>query len=241
GQENIINLIRCAWAGSQRYGALVWSGDIHSSFRSLRDQLRAGLNMAIAGIPWWTTDIGGFHSGDIRDPDFHELIIRWFQYGTFCPVFRLHGDREPHTPPPGTSGGGIFGSGAANEVWTYGEKAYEIFRKYMFIRERLRPYIRQIMKEAHEKGTPPMRPLFYDFPQDMTAWEIDDQYMFGPDILVAPILYEGQRSRRVYLPEGAEWKCTIDGRKYDGGQWIECDAPIEDIPLFLRDNADLPI
>jgi len=239
GQENIINLIRCAWAGSQRYGTLVWSGDIHSSFKSLRNQVRAGLNMAIAGIPWWTTDIGGFYSGDIRAPGFHECLIRWFQYGAFCPVFRLHGDREPHSEPIGTTGGGMFGSGAANEVWSFGEKAYEIFKKYMFMRERLRPYITELMRAAHEKGTPPMRPLFYDFPQDSTAWEVDDQYMFGPDIMVAPILYEGVRSRRVWLPAGASWKNTIDGKNYEGGQWIECDAPIESIPVFLRDNAEV--
>jgi alpha-D-xyloside xylohydrolase len=241
GQENIINLVRCAWAGSQRYGALVWSGDIHSSFKSLRNQVRAGLNMGLAGIPWWTTDIGGFHSGDIHDPDFQECIIRWFQYGAFCPVFRLHGDREPHTPPLGTKGGGMFGSGAANEVWSYGEAAYEIFKKYLSLRERLRPYITELMKAAHEKGTPPMRPLFYDFHQDSQAWDIDDQYMFGPDLLVAPILYEGIRSRKVYLPAGAEWKNSLDGKRFDGGQWIECDAPIESIPVFVRNNADLPL
>jgi alpha-D-xyloside xylohydrolase len=241
GQKNIINLVRCAWAGSQRYGALVWSGDIHSSFKSLRNQIRAGLNMGLAGIPWWTTDIGGFHSGDIRDPEFQECIIRWFQYGAFCPVFRLHGDREPHTPPLGTTGGGSFGSGAANEVWSYGEKAYEIFKKYLFLRERLRPYITEVMKAAHEKGTPPMRPLFFDFPQDNQAWEVDDEYMFGPDILVAPILYEGIRCRKVYLPAGADWKNTIDGQRHNGGQWIECDAPIESIPVFLRNGVDLPI
>ena len=95
GQENVINLLRCAWAGSQKYGALVWSGDIHSSFSSLRNQLAAGLNMGLAGIPWWTTDIGGFHGGNPADPEFRELLIRWFEYGTFCPVMRLHGYREP--------------------------------------------------------------------------------------------------------------------------------------------------
>lgn len=99
GQENIINLLRCAWAGSQKYGALVWSGDIHSSFSSLRNQLAAGLNMGLAGIPWWTTDIGGFHGGDPKDPKFQELLVRWFEYGTFCPVMRLHGYREPLKEP----------------------------------------------------------------------------------------------------------------------------------------------
>ncbi|MBD0384902.1 glycoside hydrolase family 31 protein [Paenibacillus sedimenti] len=241
GQKNIINLLRCAWAGSQRYGALVWSGDIDASFRSLRIQIRAGLNMGLAGIPWWTTDIGGFHGGNPNDPFFREVIIRWFQYATFCPVMRMHGDREPHTPPLGVSGGGLMDSGAPNEVWSYGAEAFEIFKKFIFIRERLRPYITELMIAAHEKGTPPMRPLFYDFPQDREAWNIEDEFMFGPDLLVAPVLYEGARARRVYLPKGSSWKEVSSGIKHQGGMWIASDAPLEDIPLFLIDGAYLPI
>ena len=99
GQSNVINLLRCAWAGSQRYGALVWSGDIDCTFLTLRRQLAAGLNMGIAGIPWWTTDIGGFEGGDPDDPAYRELFIRWFQWGAFCPVFRLHGHRILKEPP----------------------------------------------------------------------------------------------------------------------------------------------
>ena len=107
GVENPINLIRCAWAGSQKYGALAWSGDVPSTFTQLRNQITAGLNMGLAGITWWTADIGGFHGGNIHDPAFHELLIRWFQFGTFCPVMRLHGDRDPHDQKPlGTTGGG---------------------------------------------------------------------------------------------------------------------------------------
>ncbi len=240
GQENIINLIRCAWAGSQRYGALVWSGDIDSSFASLRNQFQAGLNMGLAGIPWWTTDIGGFHGGNPDDPAFRECIIRWFQYGAFCPVFRLHGDREPHSAPLGVSGGGLFGSGAANEVWSYGEEAYEIFKKYMFIRERLRPYITELMIAAHKWGTPPMRPLFFDFPQDNETWNIEDEYMFGPDLLIAPILYEGERERKVYLPKATLWKEASTGKIHEGGSWFLCDAPIDVIPLFVRSESKLP-
>lgn len=239
GQENIINLLRCAWAGSQRYGALVWSGDIDSSFESLRNQFAAGLNMGLAGIPWWTTDIGGFHGGNPDDADFRECIIRWFQYGAFCPVFRLHGDREPHSKPLGIRGGGLCESGAANEVWSYGEEAYEIFKKYMFIREGMKPYITEIMKEAHEKGTPVIRPVFYDFPQDKICWDIVDQYMFGPDILVAPVLYKGARSRMVYLPIGAQWKDAYSKESYKGGQWIDYDAPLERIPVFLKDQVNI--
>ncbi|MDG5789094.1 glycoside hydrolase family 31 protein [Evansella sp. AB-P1] len=241
GQEDVINLVRCAWAGSQRYGALVWSGDIDSSFTAMRNQFVIGLNMGLAGIPWWTTDIGGFHGGNPDDPKFRECIIRWFQYGTFCPVFRLHGDREPHSEPLSKSGGGKMHSGAANEVWSYGEEAYEIFKKYLMIRERLKPYIKNQMKLAHEKGTPIIRPLFYDFPYDQEAWKIEDAYMFGPDILVAPILHEGTFSRKVYLPNGVIWRDAKSGKVYEGGQSILVDAPLEEIPLFLRNNANFPI
>ncbi len=238
GQENIINLLRCAWAGSQRYGALVWSGDIHSSFASLRNQLAAGLNMGIAGIPWWTTDIGGFHGGNPDDPAFRELLIRWFECGTFCPVMRLHGYREPLKAPIGTEGGALCVSGADNEVWSFGEEAYEICKTYLQLREQMKPYIANQMKAAHEKGTPVMRPLFYGFPEDKKAWEVEDEYMFGDHVLVAPVLYENQREREVYLPEGSTWKNYWTGEEYQGGQRYTVDAPIEKLPVFLRDGYE---
>lgn len=237
GQENIVNLLRCAWAGSQRYGALVWSGDIASSFSCMRNQIAAGLNMGIAGIPWWTTDIGGFHGGDPNDPAFRELFVRWFQWGTFCPVMRLHGDREPRQPQYGETGGATCRSGAANEVWSYGEEVYEICRKYMELREKLRPYTRRLMEEAHEKGTPVMRPLFYGYPEDAECWDIADEYLYGPDILVAPVCYAEQRKRNVYLPSGEAWICTESGTEYPGGMWIEADAPLESMPVFVRKGA----
>ncbi|NMB46686.1 MAG: glycoside hydrolase family 31 protein [Firmicutes bacterium] len=233
GQKNIVNLLRCAWAGSQRYGALVWSGDIDSSFRSLRNQLVAGLNMGLAGIPWWTTDIGGFHGGNIHSDEFKECFVRWFQFGTFCPVFRLHGCREPFQEPLGTTGGGMKRSGADNEVWSYGEAVYAICKKYMGIREMMRPYVKRLMQEAHAKGTPLMRPLFYDFPEDEQAWEIADEYMFGSDILVCPILYENAREREVYLPAG-RWMHLDSKKVYEGNTSFLCDAPIDSIPVFVR-------
>ena len=233
GQQNIINLIRCAWAGSQKYGALVWSGDIHSSWASLRNQLTAGLNMGIAGIPWWTTDIGGFHGGDPTDPAFRELFVRWFQYGTFCPVMRLHGDREPRQPQVGTTGGASCRSGAPNEVWSYGDEAYEICKKYMRIRESMKPYIERIMREAHEKGTPPMRPLFYDFADDNKAWQIEDEYMFGDMYLVAPVLEPNAAVQTVYLPEGS-WRFIETGDIYTGGETVELSVSLEQFPVFER-------
>jgi alpha-D-xyloside xylohydrolase len=237
GQKNILNLLRCAWAGSQRYGALVWSGDVFSSFSSLRNQFAAGLNMGLAGIPWWTTDIGGFHGGRITDPAFHELLIRWFEWGCFCPVMRLHGDREPKKPQFGTSGGASCVSGADNEVWSYTEAVYEICKKYLFLREKLRPYVAAQMKAAHEKGTPVMRPLFYDFPQDKEAWEIEDQYMFGPNYLIAPVLYEGRRERELYLPGGVKWTDAWTGETFEGGGRIKIAAPLDRIPVLSRDGT----
>ena len=233
GQENIVNLIRCAWAGSQRYGALVWSGDIDSSFKSLRNQLRAGLNMGLAGIPWWTTDIGGFHGGSTESEAFREVLIRWFEFGCFCPVMRLHGFRAPFKKPLGTKGGGVKISGAENEIWSYGPEVFEICKKYIFLREKLRPYIEKLMQAAHEKGTPVIRPLFYEFPEDSAAWDIDDEFMFGPSVLVAPILYEDVRERSVYLPEGS-WTDTNTGKVYEGGSCYTVPAPIEYIPVFVK-------
>ena len=241
GQENIINLLRCAWAGSQRYGALVWSGDIHSSFKSLRNQFAAGLNMGIAGIPWWTTDIGGFHGGDPKDPAFREVLTRWFEYGAFCPVMRLHGDREPKQPQLGTTGGATCLSGAPNEVWSYGDEVYQILKKFLFVRERLRPYVKEQMKLAHEKGIPVMRPMFFDFSHDQEAWAVEDQYMFGPDLLVAPVMYAGMQERSVYLPSGAKWTNAWTGSSYEGGQRITVSAPIDQIPVFLKDDIRIPI
>lgn len=234
GQTNIVNLLRCAWAGSQKYGALVWSGDIASSFASMRNQLTAGLNIGMSGIPWWTTDIGGFHGGDPNDKDFRELFIRWFEWGTFCPVMRLHGDREPRQPQVGTTGGAHCRSGADNEVWSYGEEAYDICRKYLNIREQLRDYTRKLMKQAHEKGTPVMRTLFYEFPDDNSCWEVEDQYLYGDEYLVAPILEHGTRNRQVYLPAGCRWKDFHSSLEYDGGQWIEAKAPLSIIPVYQK-------
>jgi len=234
GQTSVINLVRAAWAGSQKYGALVWSGDIASSFESLRNQFIIGLNMGMAGVPWWTTDIGGFHGGDPKDPEFQELLIRWFQYGTYCPVMRLHGDREPRQPQQGNTGGASCCSGADNEVWSFGETAYEICKKYLNTREALKPYIKKIMAEAHEKGTPVIRPLFYDFPGDPVAWEIEDEYMFGPDILVAPVMYAGMRKRVVYLPKEAAWVEKERGNIFQGGSRIETNAPLDYMPVFEK-------
>lgn len=225
GQENIINLLRCAWAGSQKYGALVWSGDIKSSFPSMKNQVAAGLNMGIAGIPWWTTDIGGFFGANINDPEFHELLVRWFEYGCFCPVMRLHGYRWPLQPQYGTTGGATCVSGAPNEVWSYTDQVCEILSDYLRLRERMLPYITELMEEAHEKGTPVMRPLFYDFPEDKESWNVETEYMFGPKVLVKPITDADARETDVYLPGGASWTNAWTGETFEGGQKVHVAAP----------------
>mgnify|MGYP000758396750 FL=1 len=236
GDSDIVSLVRCAWAGSQRYGALVWSGDIPSTFEALKTQIICGLQMAMSGIPWWTTDIGGFQDGDIRDPKFKELLIRWFQYGTFCPVMRLHGNRIPNKRPLSKTGGGRFGSGAENEIWSYGKENFKIMKKYIEIREKMRSYTRRLMKESSETGAPIIRPLFYHFPNDDQSWKINDEYMYGDKVLVAPVTEYLQRKRNVYLPDGAQWLEPETGKRYSGGQTITVDAPLDIIPVFVRED-----
>jgi len=235
GLPQTVLFSRSAWAGSQKYGTAVWSGDIPATWDSLRTQVRAGLGIALSGIPWWTTDIGGFHGGDPSDPAYQELIIRWFQFGVFCPLFRLHGDREPRTAD------GYAASGGPNEPWSYGETAYEIIAEIIRLRERLRPYVHEQMHVAAGTGLPPMRPLFVDFSGDQVAWGIDDEFMFGPDILVAPVLEAGATSRAVYLPAGTKWTDAWTGESLAGGGTVTVDTPIERIPVFTRGDATLPL
>lgn len=243
GEKNVMSLVRCAWAGSQKYGVLTWSGDVYSSFRSMREQLQAGLNMGMAGIPWWTSDIGGFLGGDIKDKNFQELLVRWFAWGAFCPVFRMHGERSPWYEREQEFRNGVrqLTSGQDNEVWSFGEDNYKILSKYLFIRERLRPYIRECMKTASETGAPVMRPLFYDFPEDKTCWETEDAYMFGPDLLVAPVMEAGATTRTIYLPKGVSWTDANTKQVYEGGQTVTVPAPLDVIPVMLRDGKEYVI
>ncbi len=234
GQENPVNLVRCAWAGSQRYGALVWSGDVHCDWETFRRQLCAGLSMGIAGIPWWTTDIGGFHGGCPEDEGFRELLIRWFQWGAYCPVMRLHGDRQPARKVTRRDGSEAMFSGSGNEVWSFGEAAYPILKKYLLVRESLRDYTRRLMLEAHTQGKPVMRAMFYAFPRDPACSGLQDQYMYGFKYLVAPVMYPGMRERGVYLPAGAGWLNVETGEVHAGGQTVLAPAPLDVIPVFER-------
>jgi len=235
GHEHVVTLNRSAWAGSQRYGAILWSGDIQTDFATFRKQIAAGLNTALSGMPWWNTDIGGFHGGDPSSPEYREVIVRWFQFGAFSPIFRLHGFREP------AEAFSTKVTGGPNEIWSYGEEAYEIMAAYIALRERIKPYVLEVMREAHETGLTPMRPLLLEFPEDPKSWTVDDAYLFGRDLLVAPVLEADARTRDVYLPKGATWRDAWTGEEYEGGQIVTVPAPLDQIPLFLRDGARLPI
>lgn len=236
GKKDICQLVRCGWVGSQKYGALLWSGDVNSTFASLRDQISIGINMGIAGIPWWNSDVGGFMTKDVNDPTFHELLIRWFEYAVYTPVLRLHGDRGPHDIAPLTNldyGGGYLYTGHANELWSYGKDVYDILFARLQERWQLKPYLKQIFEEAHTDGLPLIRAMFLEFPTDQTCWEIEDQYMFGDSYLVAPIYAYGARQRDVYLPAGT-WKEVHTNASYSGGQFVSVAAPLEYIPVFQK-------
>lgn len=235
-EKEMLHLVRSAWAGSQKYATLVWSGDVPSTFESLRDQLSAGLNMGLAGIPWWTTDIGGFMTDDVAAPEFKELLLRWYEFAVFTPILRMHGDRGPHNIPPLSDkeyGGGSLYTGQSNELWSYGDDAFSIMKKQLELRLSLKPYIESLMDEAHKTGAPLLRTMFYEFPTDAKCWELDNQYMFGSDYLVAPILHANEFERDVYLPAGS-WENINNHQLYNGGQTVTCAAPLDTIPVFRK-------
>ena len=150
----------------------------------------------------------------------------------------MHGERSPWYEREEEFINGVrqLTSGQDNEVWSFGEEVYPILVKFIGIREKMRDYTRSLMQEAHEKGTPVIRPMFYEFPADRECWDIQDAYMYGPDILVAPICHEKETGRRVYLPNGARWIHAGTGKEYEGGRWVDMEAPLETLPVFLRDG-----
>lgn len=236
GETEIVSLSRCAWAGSQKYGSLVWSGDIDSKFDVLARQIVAGQQIGIAGIPWWNTDIGGFFTSNPQSPEFKNLLVRWFEYGAFCPVMRLHGDRAKDYTPEKADGTKLLFSGQPNEIWSYGKRVERILTKYIQIRNSMKPYTKQLFEQAHKYGDPIIRTLFYEFPDDENCWSISDEYMYGGDMLVAPITEQFSTKRTVYLPKGARWQSAINGKMYDGGQTVKVSARLDQIPVFLRNG-----
>lgn len=238
GEEDIILLTRAAYPGTQKFGSLVWNGDIISTFDSLRMSIKTGLSMSMCGIPWWNSDIGGFHSADIQSDYFKELIVRWMQFGLFSPVMRLHGARR-RTPDQAVRHPGVKEqSGGDNEIWSFGDRDYEIISNLISLREKLKPYICKYMDIASKEGKPIMRPMFFDYYKDQTCYEIEDQYFFGEDILFAPIYEQGCTKRRVYLPEG-KWQNVNSGEIHEGEQWLDCEARLDQFIAFVKPGSEV--
>ena len=223
-EKRVFILSRAAFAGAQRRGVVAWSGDISSDFESFKRQIPAGLNFSLSGFPYWTTDIGGFILGRPSDPAYRELFVRWFEYGTFCPIFRVHGTRVPDE----------------NELWSYGSRAQEILTKYDTLRYRLLPYIYSVAWRITSQSSTMMRPLVMDYRDDATARNIGDQFLFGPALLVNPVTDPGVDSRRLYLPHST-WFDFWTGQSMTGGKFITAAAPLETLPLYVRAGSILPM
>lgn len=231
--KRVFILSRSSFAGVQRYGAASWSGDILNGFPVFQRQMQGGLNFALSGMPYWTTDIGGYYGGVLdnppkgpatTDPAFQELYVRWYQFGVFNPLFRTHGKRENDR----------------NDLFAYGDKQ-SILLDYDRLRYRLMPYIYGLAWRVTDKADTIMRPLVMDWRTDERTWNIGDQFQFGPSLMVAPVMNAGQRSRQVFLPGAAPWYDFWTGKKLAGGQWLDAAAPLEKIPLYARAGAILPL
>ena len=224
-RKRVFMLTRSAFAGMQHQAASAWSGDIATNFQTLKREIPAGLNYSLTGLPYWTTDIGGFNGGDTSDPAYQEVFVRWFQYGAFCPIFRVHGVRVNNQ----------------NELWSYGENAQAILTLYDRLRYRLLPYIYTLAHQTTTEGYTPMRALAFDFLQDPKALDISDEFMDGPSLLVAPVTDAGAISRRVYLPAGAEWYDFWTGERTTGGREVNRQTPLAIMPLYVRAGTILPM
>ena len=218
-------LTRSAYPGQQRYASITWSGDIGWDWDAFRRQIVAGLNYCASGLPYWTTDIGGFFRPDdqYNDPSYHEILIRWFQFGAFNPIFRIHG----------------FGSDT--EIWRYGDRFEKAARKMLDLRYRLLPYLYSAAWQTTSSGSTIMRPMLMDFSHDPLALSASNQFLFGPSILVTPVTEPGVSTQSVHLPSGNDWYDFWTGASYTGGQSLTANAPFDQIPLFVRAGAIIPI
>lgn len=219
-------LTRSAFLGQQKYGSINWSGDIGGTWDAYQRQIVAGLNYTITGLPYWTTDIGGFFrpgNSQYSDENYHELLIRWFQWGTFNPIFRIHGYQTETEP------------------WKYGRTVEDNFRKMLNLRYRLLPYIYSEAWQVTKNGSTMMRPLVMDFREDEKATEQPYQYMFGKSILIAPVTEPGVNEWNVYLPKSTDWYDFWTEKRYLGGQTVNTEAPLDKIPLFIKAGSILPM
>lgn len=227
-EKRVFLLTRSAFAGQQRNAAVIWSGDVYSNFQAFTRQVPAGLNFALSGMPYWTTDIAGYGwngaGRNTHDPSYQELYTRWFEFGTFCPIFRTHGHR----------------ANDENELFSYGPVT-PILVTYDKLRYRLLPYIYSLAWNVTNADGTIMRPLVMDWRSDEKVWNIGDQFMFGPSILVNPVTQEGAASRWLYLPPATAWYDFWTGSKTLGDQRIEASAPLDRIPLYVKAGSILPL
>ena len=231
--QRVFILTRSAYAGQQRYSAATWSGDIATRWYDMKTQIASGMNFSLSGIPYWTMDIGGFaveprYTGNVSPADleeWREMQTRWFQFGTFCPLFRVHGQspfREMFNIAPD------------------GHPAYQAMVEYDKLRYRLMPYIYSLTGMVTHHDYTIMRALVMDFGSDPKVLDLADQFMFGPALLVCPVTEYKAREREVYLPDDTGWYELRSGRYHTGGQTIVASAPYSDIPLFVRAGSILP-
>ena len=231
-EQRVFNLTRSAFAGQQRYAAACWSGDVKGTWQQFAEQIPAGLNYSMAGLPYWTTDIGGFfrdsksmnpiYDDQYSNPEYKELLTRWFQFGTFCPIFRIHGYVSE------------------TEIWRYGAPFEKMAREYIDLRYRLMPYIYSLAWQVSDQGAIIMKPLVHDYPSDKNTWGIKDQFLFGSSVLVNPVIQYKSRSRNLYLPEG-NWFNFYTNELFSGGRNVKVSAPLDQMPLFIKAGSIIPV
>lgn len=246
GRDGVL-LCRSAWAGSHRHGVILWSGDVWSDWTWFRAQIPAGLHAGMAGLGWWTTDIGGFYDGHGGSDAFRELLVRWFEFGVFSPICRLHGFRVPEgvpVPAPGEAvsyGQDTFNiftrSGGPNEVWSYGEEVERVLVGLLRVREALRPYLKACFANYARTGDPVMAPVFYHFPDTQSRDDDAGRYMLGENLLVAPVLQPGAASMSVVLPAGTGWIHAWTGQRFEGGVAADVECPWGQCPVFVRERT----
>lgn len=223
--KRVVILSRSAYTGEQRNGTISWSGDISANWETLRRQIPAGLSFGMSGFPYWTTDVGGFFrpADQYTSTAYHELLIRWFQFGAFCPIFRIHGFHSE------------------TEIWNYGPDVEKVLREYDELRYRLLPYIYSAAWGVTDRGEIVMRALPFAYPQDTSVRQVSDQFLFGDSLLVNPVTEPNATSRRVVLPKGDNWVDFWTGQTYRGGQTITMDAPLDRMPILVKEGSIVPL
>ena len=224
-EKRVVILSRSAYAGQQRNGTISWSGDISANWETLRRQIPAGLSFAMSGFPYWTTDIGGFFRpvDQYTSPEYHELLVRWFQFGAFCPIFRIHGFQSE------------------TEMWKYGPEVEKVLRQYDKLRYRLLPYTYSAAWGVTNRGEIVMQGLPFAYPKDTAARQVSDEFLFGDSLLVNPVTEPHAMTRTVVLPAADNWVDFWSGKTYRGGQTITVDAPLDRIPILVKAGSIVPL